>query len=656
MANTQVFTLGFSVTASNPLGNAIEQLRRDLERLRRQADGTRFGRLIGEVIRLGLELGKVRQAERELALDQEQRNEEQIARLDDEVGAVERLRRHYLLLDQVIAGLARWKPLQNQSTVVVVQQSLRVVQGQRGATEGRSQGSPPAPAPTKPDTLGAVLRGAAVIAGAGGLAVGGGYAAREGLRRMPPNTQRRVVKLARNEVQDNLGGTLGDIAKALITGEDGEAKARGVGGALGEFGGRLLGLVVPRLFKSKWARKYGADVGGGLGEAAGDALAGKAYNWLTRSGKEQPSAGGVPAREVADGSALPAQGQPQQAATSVSSTAVVASRLVVFSGLRSDSATNTELTIVTATGAHWQDSLPDTHGVSLLPGQEAERRSRDGPAVVDDAGGATAARSPDGSAEDGSSEPRGSEPSSVLQDQTGDATLPSVSVNPEVWGIPAMLPALAGSKIGASLHLPKAAKLLRGAPAMAVLDSALQVVDTYTSDGTTAQKMEGYGAAAGGLGGTFAGMAAGAALGSVVPVLGTALGGLIGGVVGSIGGDAVGGWLGRVVASVTGNDTPGTSPGRGTAQQPITPTQARSSAESPPGSAAAPVAPAVVSQAAPAPTINQQFTFTANMPVTFTNTFDDPTTLQQLEAIARRVLDDLMRQARAVQMVDQPQP
>lgn len=603
MANTQVFSLGLGVTASNPLGNAIEQLRRDLERLRRQTDGTRLGRLIGEVIRLGLELGKVRQAERELALDQEQRNEEQIAQLDDEVDAVERLRRHYLLLDQVIAGLARWKPLQSQPTVIVVQQSLWVMQGQRGAAGSRAQDSPPASTPTSPkqDTLGTVLRGAAVVASAGGAAVAGAYAAREGLRRMPPNTQRRGDKIARKQVKDNLGGTLGNIGKALITGEDGEAKARGVGGAIGEFGGRLLGAVLPRFFKSKWARKYGADVGGGLGEAAGEALAGKAYNWVSRGGKEQLSAGGVPDRLVADGGTVPAQGQPQQEATVVAGTAVVASRLVVFE--------------------------------------------------VGDAamGGSSAAI-----AQDGSSNPPGSGPSSVPQEPTGDATLPSVSVSPAAWAIPTMLPALARPRIGASLRLPKAAKLLRGAPAMAVLDSALQVVDTYTSDGTTAQKMEGYGSAAGGLGGTFAGMAAGAALGSVVPVLGTALGGLIGGVVGGIGGDAVGAWLGRVVASVTGNDTPAAGPG--TAKQPLVPIQASASAESPPGSSATPAATAVVPQAAPAPTINQQFTFTANMPVTFTNTFDDPTSLQQLEAIARRVLDDLMRQARAVQMVDQPQP
>lgn len=656
MANTQVFTLGFSVTASNPLGNAIEQLRRDLERLRRQADGTRFGRLIGEVIRLGLELGKVRQAERELALDQEQRNEEQIARLDDEVGAVERLRRHYVLLDQVIAGLTRLKPWQSQPAVIVVQQSLWVMPGQRGAAAGRSQDSLPAPTPPKPDTLGTMLRGAAVVAGAVGATVGGGYIAREGLRRLPPNTQRRVTKLARTHVRKNLGGTLGDIGKALITGEDGEAKAEGVGASIGEFGGRLFGTVLPRLSKSKWARKYGAGIGSALGEAAGEAVAGLSYRWVTQRGKEQPIAGGVPDRAGGDGGAPPGQGQPQQAATAISTTAVMASRRVVFSGLRSDSATNAEMAIVSATSAHWQDSLLATNGASLLSGQEAERGSRDGPAVVDEAGGAAVMGSPDGTALDGSSESRGSEPSLVDEDQTGDATVPSVIVNPAAWAVPAMLPALARPTLGTSLRLPKAAKLLKGAPAMAVLDTALQVVSTYNSDGTTAQKMEGYGSAAGGLGGTFAGMAVGAALGSVVPVLGTALGGLIGGVVGGIGGDAVGGWLGRVVASVTGNDMPVEGTGPGTAKQPHAPISASALAENPPGSAAAPVAPAVVSQAAPAPAINQQFTFTANMPVTFTNTFDDPTTLQQLEAIARRVLDDLMRQARAVQMVDQPQP
>ena len=118
MANTQLFILELGVTVIHPLGSAIDLLRRDIAQLRTQADVIRFDRLIGEVIRLGLALGAVRQIERQLALDQAQQHGEQTTRLNDEIDAVERLRQHYLLLDQVIAGLSRLKPLEPQAPVL----------------------------------------------------------------------------------------------------------------------------------------------------------------------------------------------------------------------------------------------------------------------------------------------------------------------------------------------------------------------------------------------------------------------------------------------------------------------------------------------------------------------------------------------------------
>ena len=61
-----------------------------------------------------------------------------------------------------------------------------------------------------------------------------------------------------------------------------------------------------------------------------------------------------------------------------------------------------------------------------------------------------------------------------------------------------------------------------------------------------------------------------------------------------------------------------------------------------------------MSPTTPPATVNQQFTFTSNMPVTFNNSLDDPSVLQQLEMIARRQLEELMRQARPAQLADPP--
>lgn len=195
--------------------------------------------------------------------------------------------------------------------------------------------------------------------------------------------------------------------------------------------------------------------------------------------------------------------------------------------------------------------------------------------------------------------------------------------------------------------------VLKRLPGASLLDAGMQIVQTYRGNGSREEKLEGYGTAVGGLGGALAGAAAGAAIGSVVPVVGTAIGGLIGGVLGGAGGENLGGWLAKAWSSVSG---PTQAPANAAVSRPSDPVgavtrnldSAATVAQLPPANP--PAAPLPVP---PAP-INQQFTFTANMPVTFSNSLDDPTVLQQLEAIARRQLEELMRQARSVQLADTP--
>lgn len=159
--------------------------------------------------------------------------------------------------------------------------------------------------------------------------------------------------------------------------------------------------------------------------------------------------------------------------------------------------------------------------------------------------------------------------------------------------------------------------------------------------------------------GGLSGAAAGAMIGSVVPGIGTVIGAAVGGLLGSLGGSYLGGMGAKLIGdasgkagqSVAGSAMPQAN--QEVAGFPEQATRLPKSVGPPTPSPAVSIPP---SPAMAPPAINQQFTFTANMPVAFHNSFDDPTTLQQLETIARRVLDDLMRQARAVQMVDQPQP
>ncbi|QHG66584.1 hypothetical protein [Pseudomonas putida] len=580
MANTQVFTLGLGVTVINPLGQAIDLLRRDVERLRRQAGGTRLRRLIGEVIRLGLELGKVRQVERQLALDQQQQHDDQIARLGDEIEAVERLRQHYLMLDRVIAGLARLKPLPGQMTVNVFQQWHAVLQGQVAPAAGKVKA--PAQEP-KPDAGGASLtlgKGLAITAGGlGALGLGTAYV--RAYRKQSPEKQRAIRERGLTEWRENRAQALAKVAKAVITGEDGEEMARGTGAALGDLGGRALGAMGAMLFRGK---------GKALGKAIGTGKSAAAVK-PRRTRKSQRKANAKEQREAAKQQAVQEAEEKKQ-----------------------DEAAQ----------KRW-----------------AEAGGLIGEAVGDRAGGGLFNLL----TEDEDPAASGSEASSLTEGQSESQV------------------ALAFSLSSAGKQLSSVGKFFKRVPVAAVLDTSSQVLDTYQSDATPAEKLEGYGQTVGGLGGTLAGSsagwlggaAAGAMIGSVVPGIGTVIGAAVGGALGSLGGgifggmagEFAGGWLGKTVASVTGNDAPGARPDAVNSPAQAAPTQE---------SAGSPATSTQQSPATVSPTINQQFTFTANMPVTFNNSLDDPTTLQQLEAIARRMLEDLMRQARSVQMADQPQP
>ena len=815
MANTQVFPLGLSVTVVNPLGLAIEHLHRDVERLRRQADGTRLGRLIGEVIRLGLELGKVRQAERQLALDQGQQHEDQIARLGDEVEAVERLRQHYLMLDRIIAGLARLKPFRASLLTSTFRSSFSVTREAMSTSTGQlSEAAVPAKV-TFPEFKVVLARGALVAAGLGMTALVSRRGARAVMRRHPRNTQQRVARVAGQAWQEHRVDAIGKVGKALVEGESGEEKAQGVGAAVGEVGGRVLGAVLARLTTSRLARKHGGEAGAYLGEAFGKRVAGTLYAWATEDVNAQPETDATPAgtaAQAADASPETLQQAPPQMAVARAAVVAAGLGLTALAGRRGARAVlqrqprNTRRRIARVAVKQWQEHRVDAIGKvgkALVEGESGEEKAQGVGAAVGEVGGrvlgAVLARLTtsrlarkhgadagaylgdafgklvggklyDWVTQDAKAEPSASvtpgpageraasgllEPKAQAQPQSQEAPAvlkqgdeaatpgsigqgavlarlttsrlarkhgadagaylgdafgklvggklydwvtqdakaePSASVTPGPAGeraasgllepkaqaqpqsqeAPAVLKqgdeaATPGSigqgaetgapgawsllpllKKGTGFGLPGIGTLFNKVPGAALLDASLQMVETYNSNDAPAQKLEGYVSAAGGLGGTLAGAAAGAALGSVVPVIGTAIGGLIGGVLGGMGGESAGGWLGRTVASITGNDEPGSS------SQPATPLnvpQARADLPS-----LQPSAPEQSWQSAPPSTINQQFTFTANMPVTFNNSFDDPTTLQQLETIARRVLDDLMRQARSVQMADQPQP
>ncbi len=760
MANTQVFTLG--VTSDQALGRSVDSLRGQVERLRRQADGTRLGRLIGEVIRLGLELDKVGQAERQLDNDQAWTHEAQIDRLRREGNEVERLRRLYLSLGR--------KPLELRAMVVassaaVAKESPVPTLEQRKAA--LLEGTSPAPRPTRSDPPEArsaeqgrvplesanaglaVLKAGAVGAGTVAVAAGTAWGARSYYQSRTPERQSEITKGLKENGGKAAAKGVTKLGLAMLKdkGEDkAEAAGAALGGVLGNLGAELLG----GLTRNKQIQKYGGEIGEMIGEGVGGFFGKTVFGWFS----DTPAANDAPGKDkaAADASAKRSVDAPEGAATpsgaaqsaahegaaatqerppegpangareimkggliaagALGGTAFAAwgartyqgqspeRRSEITSGLRENGgkaaakgATKLGLAVLKdksedqaeAVGAAF-GSVLGSLGAELLGGVTKNKRIQKyggeiGEMIGEGLGGlagktlhglfsdkpaandapadkaktsATAARMPKVS--DDAEEPEEEEEEEEVDEAEDEAAFfeaqEAVPDSPPAAASAASAIGLAGTAVtgqvgravAGNAGTSVARRVFRRIPGANLLDTGLQLAETYNSDATPEQKLEGYGTAVGGLGGGLAGAAAGAAIGSVVPVIGTAIGGLIGGVLGSMGGESIGGWLGKALAS--GKEEPAAKPGLGEAVRAVDSPAAQPPLPAPPVAMATPAVP-------PAP-INQQFTFTANMPVTFSNSLDDPSVLQQLEAIARRQLEELMRQARSAQLADTP--
>lgn len=206
---------------------------------------------------------------------------------------------------------------------------------------------------------------------------------------------------------------------------------------------------------------------------------------------------------------------------------------------------------------------------------------------------------------------------------------------------------------GAAGKLGGVAKMVPGAK---FLDAGMLALDTYQNAETQDEKAEGYGGAAGGLAGALAGGAAGAAIGSIVPVIGTAIGGAVGAFLGGMGGQDIGGFLGKAlfgsdekteaIAGKTGDTKPSAAPGD----------VVKAMAAVAPAPLALPAVVKAAEQSKPEPTkVDQQFTFSPNMPVSVQGDVKDPAQLaREIAPYLQRQFEEFSRQASARQLFDAP--
>ncbi|RXT70632.1 phage tail tape measure protein [Pseudomonas syringae] len=206
---------------------------------------------------------------------------------------------------------------------------------------------------------------------------------------------------------------------------------------------------------------------------------------------------------------------------------------------------------------------------------------------------------------------------------------------------------------GAAGKLGSVAKMVPGAK---FLDAGMLALDTYQNAETQDEKAEGYGGAAGGLAGALAGGAAGAAIGSIVPVIGTAIGGAVGAFLGGMGGQDIGGFLGKAlfgsdekteaIAGKTGDTKPSAAPGD----------VVKAMAAVAPAPLALPAVVKAAEQSKPEPTkVDQQFTFSPNMPVNVQGDVKDPAQLaRDIAPFLQRQFEEFSRQAAARQLFDAP--
>ncbi|MCK9775972.1 phage tail tape measure protein [Pseudomonas syringae] len=206
---------------------------------------------------------------------------------------------------------------------------------------------------------------------------------------------------------------------------------------------------------------------------------------------------------------------------------------------------------------------------------------------------------------------------------------------------------------GAAGKLGSVAKVVPGAK---FLDAGMLALDTYQNAKTQDEKAEGYGGAAGGLAGALAGGAAGAAIGSIVPVIGTAIGGAVGAFLGGMGGQDIGGFLGKAlfgsdekteaVADKGGDAKPSAAPGD----------VVKAMAAVAPAPLELPAVVKAAEQSKPEPTkVDQQFTFSPNMPVNVQGDVKDPAQLaRDIAPFLQRQFEEFSRQAAARQLFDAP--
>lgn len=196
------------------------------------------------------------------------------------------------------------------------------------------------------------------------------------------------------------------------------------------------------------------------------------------------------------------------------------------------------------------------------------------------------------------------------------------------------------------------------------LEAGMKAGYTYATAKTPEEKGAGYGGAIGGAVGTALG---GLLLGGIV---GPPVAMLIGNAVGDKVGGVVGGWIGktlfaasdgprekhrsaialrdpRQITQVPRGEVIDEQVGTRMARQLLSPTAPLRLPEADPSPAQG--------QGATAQPVTQQFTFTANMPITVQGSIDAPNQLaQQLEEAVRRVMQDLHRQAYNAQLADHP--
>lgn len=630
MADTQVSALGTAVTLAQTLGITFDLLRQRLAPLRKQADSIRLGRISSEVFRLGLELDKTGQVEGALAIDQAQTHEAQIDRLEREAAAVERLQRRYqILARQALIAPGPWQipmPLPVATQAKAAHAATDV--SDAAPNEGTAK-------PTKRSELPQVevsfeaFKAESRLFAVRSAVFATAWAGYQAKQKLSPEQKQRATEAVKS--RRNMAATSASlkVVDSLASAENGKETVKGIGGALGELGGSLLGAALGGVIGKKMADDIGELVGGYVGEKLGGLAGESLYEFF--AGKDSPEPAPGPGKvpttlsRVAEGQQTDAPGP------AIEEEEEEEEFEDQEGGQEQERAQN-------STSINALAQPPVSVFADATPTGEANRNNASSSPRLGSA-------APNRLAQMGSDNAAGDIIPAQSMQQTHVPRIPGAGSQSPVPGQPSMFKAVSGAR-------PLAKGLLKRVPGGALVDAGLQIAQTFSSEGSSQEKLEGYGTAVGGLGGTLAGAAAGAAIGSVVPVIGTAIGGLIGGALGSMGGESVGGWLARTLSM-------------GSSQNPPAPVSEQRKAPTSVGEAARrldtaieqPSIPATtvpIPATSPRPPINQQFTFTANMPLTLNTTLDDPSVLQQMEAIARRTLSELMERAQSVQLADTP--